>query len=129
METRVRLKSGSLGLCLSEAIAAVNGPIALWTKRHHGVVAAFSADYRIHFPGLVGIHSAALFGPADGSATPATFGLVGKPSGIENSCSPAVNMNSPPHSTHIKVLSASATAVLLVLATQVLFGQVGEGPG
>ena len=37
------------------------------------------------------------------------LGSLENPRALKNSCSPAVNMNSPPHSTHIKVLSDSAT--------------------
>nr|ABZ06295.1 hypothetical protein ALOHA_HF4000008B14ctg1g34 [uncultured marine microorganism HF4000_008B14] len=37
------------------------------------------------------------------------IGSLVKPRELKNSCSPAVNMNSAPHSIHTKVLSDSAT--------------------
>jgi hypothetical protein len=40
----------SAGAGLAEAIAAVDWAIAGRLERHFGVLAAFSADYRVHFP-------------------------------------------------------------------------------
>ena len=47
---------------LAEAIAAVDWAIAGRLERHFGVLAAFSADYRVHFPRGTAAVAAAPFG-------------------------------------------------------------------
>ena len=126
MQTMVRLKFSGLGLCLPEAVAAVNGPVAPGPEWHHGVVATLGAYYGIHLSGLVGIHAAALFGPADRPATPATLGFVGKASGIEKFLFSSRKDELPPHTPRIsKSYLIAPPADLLVLTSPFSFGPVG----
>ena len=103
------LMFGGLGPHFAKAITAIDWPVRFGLEGNNRIGAALGAHDGVHITWRVLIHGATCAERRTARQLRQCLGSFEKPRLLKNSCSPTVKINSPSHSTQVRVLSDNAT--------------------